>query len=51
MQVMPPNMDGSVALWHFNLGINYQFSQFFIKKCDKTILLFVKIKYIACKIE
>ena len=42
---MPPNMDGSVALWHFN------FHNVFIKKCDKTILLFVKIKYVACKIE
>ena len=31
--------------------INYQFSEYFIKKCDKTILLFVKIKYVACKIE
>ena len=24
---------------------------FSLKKCDKTILLFVKIKYVACKIE
>ena len=45
------NIDRSVAFWHFNLGINYQFLQCFIKKCDKTILLFVKIKYVACKIE
>ena len=47
---MPPNMDGSVALWQFNLGINYQFfTMFSLKNVTKQSCFLSKSSMLLAK--